>query len=184
VGALSHWKGCHSAMSVRNGVYAALLAREGMTGPAQPFEGRSGMWDKLTGPFKELRLPYSPDGQLAVENFRLKRYPAEGNAQALLQQAIPAIRGFAKVDDIASINIEMAFGAWQEIADPPKWDPRNRETADHSMPYMVAVALTDGEVYLSSFTPKRYLEDASLRQLMQKITCQANPEFDKVKQGR
>jgi 2-methylcitrate dehydratase len=183
VGALSMWKGCHSAMGVRNGVYAALLAHEGITAPAQPFEGRAGLWDKVTGPYRELRLPYNP-GRLAVENFRLKRYPAEGNAQAILQQGIPPMREFAKVDDIESIRLEVSFGTWQEIADPPKWDPRNRETADHSLAYMVAVALTDGEVYLSSFTPKRYLEDASIKQLMQKITCVANPDYDRQKQGR
>jgi len=184
VGALSMWKSCHSAIGVRNGVYAALLAREGMTGPAAPFEERAGLWDKVTGPFRDLRLPNNPSGKMAIENFRMKRYAAEGNTQALLQQAIPPIREFVKAGDIASIHVDMDFGAWQEIADPPKWDPRNRETADHSMPYILAVALTDGEVYLNSFTPKRFLEDTAIKSLMAKITCQATPEFDHAKQGR
>jgi 2-methylcitrate dehydratase len=186
VGALSHWKGCHSAMGVRSGVLAALLAREGMTGPAQPFEGRSGMEDRLTGAFKEVRLPYNSDGQFAVANFRKKRYPVEGNAQAMMYEAVPPIRAFAKADDIASIHVEMAFSAWQEIADPPKWDPRNRETADHSMAFLLAVGLSDGndKVYIDSFTPKRYLEDASIRRLMACTTCSANPEFERQPQGR
>ena len=149
-----------------------------MTGPAAPFEERAGLWDKVTGPFKELHLPLSPDRKMAIENFRMKRYAAEGNTQAMLQQAIPPIREFVKVQDIESIHVDMDFGAWQEIADPPKFDPRNRETADHSMPYILSVALTDGEVYLNSFTPKRYLEDAAIKDLMGRITCQATSEFD------
>ncbi len=175
VGSLSMWKGCHSAMGVRNGVYAALLAREGMTGPAQPFEARGGWFDN-NGSFKQLRLPVKPDGQLAIENFRLKQFPAEGSTQGTLE-LIPAIREWTKVDEIASIRVEVPFNCWQEVGDPPKWDPRNRETADHSLAYLIAVGLTDGEIYLSSFKPQRYLDDASVRQLMQKITVRPNPEF-------
>jgi 2-methylcitrate dehydratase len=175
VGALSMWKGCHSAMGVRNGVYAALLAREGMTGPAQPFEARGGWFDN-NGAFKQLRLPANPDGQLGIENFRLKQFPAEGSTQGTLE-LIPSIREWTKVDEIASIRVEVPFNCWQEVGDPPKWDPQNRETADHSLAYLIAVALTDGEIYLSSFKPERYLHDASVRQLMQKITVRPNPEF-------
>jgi len=177
VGALSHFKNMHAAIQIHDGVFAALLAREGMTGPAQPFEERGGLWDTVTGPFQELRLPVNPK-QLTVENMSLKRFPSDGDHQAILTEAIPAIREWAKVEDIASIDFEIPFGHWQENADPPKWDPRNSETADHSLPYVMAVALTDGEVYLSDYTPKRYLEDAAIRQLMQKITSRGNLEFD------
>ena len=62
VGALSHWKSCHSPWMVRGGVLASQMARLGLTAPAQPFEERGGLWDAVTGPFKELRLPVSPDG--------------------------------------------------------------------------------------------------------------------------
>ncbi len=176
VGALSHWKGVHSPMAVHDAVFAALLAKEGMTGPAQPFEERGGLWDSVTGPFSEMHLPVKP-GQLVAANMRYKRFPAERNAQSILLVAVPAIRDWAKVDDIASVRVEMPFPFWQEIADPPKWDPQNRETADHSLPFMMSVALTDGEVYLDAFTPKRYRDDKAVRGVMQKITCVANPEF-------
>jgi 2-methylcitrate dehydratase len=177
IGSLSHWKGVHSAISVRDGIYAALLAREGMTGPSQPFEARGGLWGSVTGPLEELQLPISSDGRLIVEYHYYKHYPAERNAQPMLLETIPAIRQWTRIEDIESIEIDMGFTMWQEIADPPKWDPRNRETADHSLPYIVAAALTDGELYLNAFELKRILEDQSLRQLMQKITCRANPEY-------
>ncbi len=178
VGALSHWKGVHSpTCPVRDGIYAALLANGGMTGPAQPFEGRGGLWDSVTGPCDKLKLPISSDGRLIVEYHRYKRFPAELNGQAILLDAIPAIRQWTKVDEIASIEMEVPFGVLQEICDPPKWDPQNRETADHSLPYLLAVGLTDGEVYLNAFTPERYRDDKSLRDLMGKTTCIGNPVF-------
>jgi 2-methylcitrate dehydratase len=177
VGALSHFKNMHAAISIHDGVFAALLAREGMTGPAQPFEERGGLFDSVTGPYKELRLPVSREGRLTVENMSLKRFPTDGDHQALLTDGIPAVRAWAKVDEIESINFEIPFGHWQENADPPKWDPHNSETADHSLPYVMAVALMNGEIYLSDYTPERYLKDASIRQVMQKITCTGNSEF-------
>ncbi|HXV81716.1 MAG TPA: MmgE/PrpD family protein, partial [Candidatus Binatia bacterium] len=54
-GELSLWKGAATSFATRNGVFATLLAREGMTGPDRPFEGKHGLWDLITGPF-ELEL--------------------------------------------------------------------------------------------------------------------------------
>ena len=145
-GALSHWKGCHSSEAVRCAVFSTLLAREGMTGPAQPFEGGQGLWDHI-GRFQELRLPAtSSDGRMIVQRMGFKRFPAEGSTQSVLE-VIPRIRAWTKAEEIASIFVQLPYDGWQETADPPKWDPRNRETADHSMPYVIAVALIDGDVY-------------------------------------
>jgi 2-methylcitrate dehydratase len=174
-GALSHWKGCHSSESVRCAVFSTLLAREGMTGPAQPFEGRQGLFEHL-GRFKELRLPAaSPDGRMVVERMGFKRFPSEGSTQSILELT-PQIRAWTKAEDIASIYVQLPHDGWLETADPPKWDPRNRETADHSMPYVIAVALIDGDVYLDSFTPKR-IQDPVVRRLMEKITIGPDPSF-------
>ena len=65
---------------------------------------------------------------------------------------------------------------WLEIADPPKWDPRNRETADHSLAYEIARALVDGEIWIDSFGPDK-LMDPAVRALMDKITASANPDY-------
>jgi 2-methylcitrate dehydratase len=183
VGALSHWKGCHSSESVKCAVWAALMAQAGMTGPGQPFEARNGLWDH-NGPFKkELSLPVaSPDGRMVVQRMGFKRTPSEGSSQAILE-VIPEFRAWTKVDDIASIHIEMPFGGWQEIGDPPKWDPRNRETADHSLPYIVARALMDGEIYLDSFTPEKFM-DPTARRLMANTTIAPNPNYTYMGQAR
>jgi 2-methylcitrate dehydratase len=70
----------------------------------------------------------------------------------------------------------MPFSGWQEIADPPKWDPRNRETADHSLPYLISRALFDGDIYLDSFTAEK-IHDPAVKQLMEKITVRPNLDW-------
>jgi len=172
---LSMQKGCSTAEAVRCAVFSALAAREGMTGPAQPFEGRDGLWDKITGPYRELRLPPSGQPGIALTG-GIKRRAAEGYTQAMHEVIIPQVRAWTKVEDIASIHIELTYTGWLEIADPPKWDPRNRETADHSMPYEVARALIDGDVYIDSFSQEKIM-DPVVRRLMDRITVSVNPDY-------
>jgi 2-methylcitrate dehydratase len=150
------------------------MAREGMTGPCQPFEGRNGYFDHL-GQYRKLSLPLDPNGKRVIEMMGAKRTPTEGSSQAALE-LIPQIRQWTKAEDIESIRYEMPFTNWQEIADPPKFDPRNRETADHSMPYMLARAIIDGEIYLNSFTKEKYM-DPACRQLMAKMKFYPNAEW-------
>jgi 2-methylcitrate dehydratase len=174
-GTLSMQKGCGTADAVRSAVFAALAARAGMTGPAEPFEGRDGLWDKITGPYRQLRLaPTTPPG-VGLNNI-IKRSPAEAYTLAAHETIVPEIRAWTKPEDIASIHVELNFVGWLEIADPPKWDPRNRETADHSLPYEIARALLDGEIWLDSFTQEKLMQPA-VRALMNKITVSVNPEY-------
>ena len=175
-GTLSMQKGCATADAARSAVFAALAAREGMTAPAEPFEGRDGLWDKITGPYRTLQLP--PPGPVDVGlNSIIKRYPAEAYTLAAHETIVPEIRAWTSVEDIASIHVELNFVGWLEIADPPKWDPRNRETADHSLPYEIARALIDGEIWIDSFEPDKLVEPA-VRTLMDKITASVNPAYD------
>src|SRR5207247_8026965 len=81
------------------------------------------------------------------------------------------------VEDIASLDIQIYAMAYSEIgSEAAKWDPQTRETADHSLPYMLAVALRQGRVTPASFEPERYL-DPSLRPLMNRIRVAEHPEF-------
>ena len=174
-GTLSMQKGCATADAARSAVFAALAAREGMTGPAEPFEGRDGLWDKITGPYRQLRLPPAAPTGTGLNNI-IKRYPAEAYTLAVLESVIPEVRKWTRVEEIASIHVELNFVGWLEIADPPKWDPRNRETADHSLPYEIARALVDGEIWIDSFGPDKLI-DPAVRALMDKITASVNPDY-------
>jgi 2-methylcitrate dehydratase len=177
-GVQSMWKGTHSAEQVRNGVWAAMLAGAGMTGPSQPFEGRWGLIAHV-GPFsRDLRLPASADGRTAIETVHgegrgYKRYPLVGGAEIFCEHIAPELVAWTGPDEVAAIKMEFNFVLWQEDADPQKWDPRNKETADHSLPYIVSRMIMDKEIYLDSFTKEKYM-DPAVRDLMNKVTIHAH----------
>jgi len=174
-GELAMWKGCATATAAKAGLFAAQLAREGMTGPTAAFEGRHGLGEQVTGPFEIGAL--GGDGlPFAVERTNFKFFAAEYHAQAPLAMAL-TLRGKVRVEEIDAIDVQIYAMAYSEIgSEPAKWDPRTRETADHSLPYMLAVALRDGRITPASFEPQRYL-DPSLRPLMNKIRVAESPEF-------
>jgi len=184
IGVQSMWKGTHSSEQVRNGVWGAILAREGMTGPHMPFEARDGLIAHI-GPFtRDLKFPASPDGRLAIETVHgegggYKRVPTEGNNQTFHQTIAPAILEWTKVEDIAAIDADFHYFGWQEICDPLKWDPLCRETADHSAPYNVARMLLDGHIWFDSFTKEKYM-DPKARELMAKIKFHPNIENEDI----
>lgn len=176
VGELSMWKGCATAMAVRNGVFAALLARAGMDGPPEPFEGRSGLFEQVTG---ALRLDGFGDARAGVP-FKLtktsiKYFPAQIHTQAGAAMALD-LRNEFDLEDLERIRIATYKVAVRNAAgEPEKWDPKTRETADHSLPYVVAVALTDGALTPASFAEERIV-DPLLRPLMGKVEVGENPE--------
>jgi 2-methylcitrate dehydratase len=174
-GPLSMWKGAATAAATMNATNMVAFAKAGMTGPAEPFEGEAGVMDVLTGPF-ELAIPAYPNGKLVVQLSHQKLLPAESHSQAILG-VVPRIRAWTSVDEIASIEVEAYEGLVVAIGKHPSvWDPKTRETADHSLPYLLAVALEDGGVTPASFRPERFT-DPALRPLMAKVHVRENPEF-------
>jgi len=174
-GELAMWKGCATAMAARSGLFAAQLAKEGMTGPTAAFEGRHGLWEQVTGPF-ELGALDVGDRPLTIERTNMKFFAAEYHAQAPIAMAL-TLRPKLRLQDVAAIDVRIYAMAHSEIgSEPAKWDPKTRETADHSLPYMLAVALHDGRVTPASFEPERYL-DPGLRPLMGRIRVTADPEL-------
>ncbi|HEV2007596.1 MAG TPA: MmgE/PrpD family protein, partial [Burkholderiales bacterium] len=169
-GELSMWKGCATAAAARAGVFSALLASEGMTGPTAAFEGRHGVWDQVTGPFQLGRL--GGEGvAFGIERTNLKFFPAEYHSQAPLWIAL-GLRNKVRVEEIEAINVQTYYTAYSEIgSEPEKWDPQTRETADHSLPYLLARALTDGRITADSFSPER-IRDPIVRQLMRTISVE------------
>ena len=177
-GELSLWKGAATAFAARNGVFAALLAGEGMTGADKPFEGKHGLWDLITGPFQLEVLP-TEGGRYRAPETRLKYWPVEYNGQLPVWGALE-LREKADWRDLADIEIGVYTFCYTEIgSEPEKWDPKTRETADHSLPYIFAKVLVDGTITLAAFEESAYL-DPALRPLMSKIRVYLDPEVDKI----
>jgi 2-methylcitrate dehydratase len=178
VGMLSHWKGCAFANASRNGVFAALLASYGMTGASEVFEGEMGFWNQVSGPFT-LDVLGGGGEPFMIDRTYIKYFPAEYHSQSAIDAALTLRTQIpGGVAAIERITIE-TFNAAVEIigGEPEKWRPTTRETADHSLPYCVAVALTDGAVTLDSFDDA-HLRDETLLDLVRRIDVKANADLN------
>jgi len=184
VGELSMWKGCATAMAVRNGVFAALLARGGMEGPPEPFEGRYGLFEQVTGELPLDGLGNADAGvPFKLAETSIKYFPVQIHTQAGAAMALE-LRDKFEPADVERIRIETYGVAVRNAAgEAEKWDPKTRETADHSLPYVVAVALTDGAVTPASFHEER-IGDPLLRPLMRKVEVSEDPEATHNYPGR
>ena len=166
-GELTSWKNVATAYASRNGLFAALLAAEGMSGPGNAFEGRNGLWEKVTGPFELAAFP-NQGGTYLTPRVQLKYWPIETNGQPAVWAALE-LRSKVDAGELSKIDVFTSKFTWFEIgSEPEKWDPRTRETADHSLPYIFARTLVDGPITVSSFRDEA-VRDPSLRPLMAKI---------------
>ncbi len=173
-GQMSMWKACAFANAARNGVFAADLARRGLTGPNEIFEGPKGIFNQLTGSF-DLTLGGRDD--YMINKTYIKYWPAEYHSQSAIE-AILALRPEIGDREITKIDLKSFEAAVSIIgSEPEKWRPTSRETADHSMAYCVAVALLDGDVTLESFNDDR-LVDPKVLSLMDKITITEDDDLN------
>jgi 2-methylcitrate dehydratase len=175
-GNLSYWKSAATPFAVKNGLAAALLAAKGMTGPEKPFEGRFGLWEQITGPFEIDAFP-SEGGEFMLPRWsRFKYWPVEYNAQIGVWAA-RQLREKIPVEQLARVEISTYHQAWHEIgSEEAKWDPKTRETADHSLPYIFARTLVDGAISVASFEEAAF-GDPGIRPLMRKISVKADETF-------
>ncbi len=176
IGELSMWKGCATAAAVRIAVFAGGLAAEGMTGPGNPFEGRDGLWQHL-----EIEAPNWERFGGGAKPFRItgtsfKAYPSVIHTQGPIGLVLE-LRQQVATAEIESVRVATYGEAVRRTAtEAEKWDPQTRETADHSIPYLVAAAFQDGGVTPATFAPPR-IQDPALRPLIKKLTVVEEPEF-------
>ena len=168
VGEMSMWKACAFANAARQGLFAARLAKEGMTGPAPIFEGTKGFEILISGPIN-LRLPSIGEPPKKILETYIKPYPVEYHAQSAVEAAISLYKEGLTLEQIQEMTIFTHGAAYQIIgSEPEKWRPTSKETADHSLPYCTAIALRDGDVVDESFHKKNY-KDSSMIKFMKKI---------------
>ncbi len=178
-GELSMWKGCAAAHAARNGLFSALLAWRGMTGPSPVFEGEFGFFNvALCGDKFELaRL-----GEWRMLKTSIKYWPVEYHSMSAVEAAL-RIReeaGEIKPEDIEEVIVKTFTVSYKIIVkDPEKWDPKTRETADHSLPYIVAAALLDGRIWIDTFRPERFLAK-DVRVVMSRMKVEVDTKYDEL----
>jgi 2-methylcitrate dehydratase len=179
-GPLSMSKSNHDAALCRAAIFAAMQAKAGITGPAEPFEGAKGLMDVITGRF-DLKIPANiindPDGyptlpqepgdtRKCIQTIVFKRWPVNG-AGSNLFAVVPDILKFCKADEISAIDMQV--DKWGDGNGPGKMDPLNSETGDHSTPYCFARLLLDGTLTPASYEQAK-LAEPKVRALMATMT--------------
>jgi 2-methylcitrate dehydratase len=155
-GALSHWKGLAYPNAAMAATHAALLAANGITGPTEVFEGNKGFKETISGPFD---IDWLAEDLERVRLTILKKHNAEIHAQSALDAALDVRSqpSFA-IDKVREVRLKTFRVAYQIIGGGEEGDKRtvrSKEEADHSLPYMLAVALLDGEVQPEQYAPER-----------------------------
>lgn len=176
-GELSNWKGLAYPQTAKEGAFAALLARAGITGPAQVFEGNKGFKESIAGDFS---IDWSREDLESVLRTIVKKYNAEIHSQSTLGAALRLRAGddFA-LGKIKAVRVETFQVAYDIIGGGQEGDKhsvKTKEEADHSLPYMVAAALLDGEVEPDQYRPER-ITRPDIQSLMKKISVMPDRDF-------
>jgi 2-methylcitrate dehydratase len=182
LGTLSHWKGCAYANASRNAVFAAMLAERGLTGPSPVFEGEHGFFTAVTKEPYQLELFGGDQGQpFKVHECNIKQFALGLYSQTVVEAALAARHQVPefRVDDVEDIHIRTLQKAIDIMAgDEEKWHPRTRETADHSMPYATAIALTHNQLNESHFSDE-HINDPGIASLIGRTRIEASEEANR-----
>ncbi|MGA8376469.1 MAG: MmgE/PrpD family protein [Candidatus Sulfotelmatobacter sp.] len=179
-GKLTMMKNTVDPMATQSGVFAALLAEKGYSGPEHVVDGKEGL-THVFGP--EWKLNLLTDGlgdSWRITQCGMKAFPTE----ALTHTPISAVLDLVKTNDlhpeqVEKIQIRSLARAADILSDPSKYDPHTRETADHSLPYVIAAALVERKVTPVQFTMEKIM-DPKIRAQLKKVEVVADPEIEKV----
>lgn len=176
VGEVPMWKAFAPANAARNGLFAARLAEMGVNGPFMPFRGEKGFENQVSGPLN-LKEFGSKENGYRINQTYIKLWPVQYNTQAGIQAALSLRRLVPNLDQVTKIVIDISeIGRILSADTRAKWDPQTRETADHSLPYIVVSALIDGEVSRATFDQENFRDPKKLA-LVQKVEVRSDPEF-------
>lgn len=175
-GQISDWKACAFSNAARNGVFAADLARRGLTGPNEIFEGPKGLIKQLNIPGAK-NVVLGRDGDFMIDKTYIKYWPAEYHSQSAIDACLQ-LRPKLAEKKIQAIDIKSFEAAVSIIgSEPEKLRPTSRETADHSLFYCCAAALVDGDVTLATFDEHR-LTDPKLLDLIDRTKIVEDPKLN------
>jgi 2-methylcitrate dehydratase len=165
-------------MATQAGVLSALLAQRGYEGPAHVMDGKEGLTDTFGGRFDLNILTDGLGDTFRITRCSMKAFPTE----ALTHSPISAVIKLMKQNhidkkDIEQVKIRTVARAADILSDPSKYDPRTRETADHSLPYCIAATIVDGSVTPESFREDKIM-DPEVRSYLNRIKVVADPGYE------
>ena len=171
-GKLSHWKGLAYPNLAACCTRAALLAKHGVTGPLEVIEGDKGLMDAITGYFE---MDWSAEDLGCVGRTTLKKYNAEIHSQTAIEAVLTLLRRYQfSSTEIERVDVEVFDVAYNIIGGGEEGDKTmvsTKEQADHSLPYVLAVAILDGQVMPEQYEQDR-IERADVQSLLTRVSVQ------------
>jgi len=176
-GKLSHWKGLAYPNMAAGCARAVVLARHGITGPLEVIEGDKGLMDAITGCFQ---INWPGEGLACVGRTTVKKYDAEIHSQTAIEAVLMLLRQyhFSSID-IERVDVEIFDVAYNIIGGGEEGDKTlisTKEQADHSLPYILAIAILDGQVMPGQYEQERILR-ADVQALLGKVSVQPNERY-------
>ena len=183
-GHLTNMKNTAAPLASQAGVIAAMIAKENYSGPVEVFEGKEGVFEVINS------VEWRPEWVLKdlgtdfmITKCAYKAFPTEALTHQPISAAMQVCQeGNLTAEDISEILVETTVRGADILSDPSKFKPKTKETADHSLPYVVAAAVADGNVLPSSFSNEK-LKDPRIWDLLGKIKVIADPEIDAMFPG-
>lgn len=176
-GNLSHWKGLAFPSTGCTSTHSAFLAMRGITGPEEVFEGNKGFKETISGDFN---LDWEKEDLERVTKTIIKKFNAEIHSQATLEGLQDLIRTEdffpSDIESIVLNTFDVAYNIIGGGEEGGKKNIRTKEEADHSLPYMMAAVLLDGNVLPAQYLPKR-IERADIQELLQKVQVNEKKEY-------
>jgi 2-methylcitrate dehydratase len=177
---LSQWKGLASAQSALEAMNTLFLARRGVQGPLQVIEGTNGIDNLL---HMQVRIDWDKEGYEGVLESTIKKYNAMIHTQSAVHCMVELVRQ-RKVDASKVVSIEAdvtrmtydfsgggLYGMDKVVT--------TKEQADHNLPYLLAVAMLDGDVMPAQFEPDR-IARADVQQLLKKVSVRPDHEYTEL----
>ena len=181
---LSQWKGLASSQSALGAMNTLFLARRGVQGPLQVIEGPLGIDHLLR---MKINIDWDKQGYEGVVESTIKKYNSMIHTQSAVHCMVELARqNKLNADKVVSIEAEVfqlafdfagggLYGLDKAI--------RTKEQADHSLPYLLAVALLDGDVMPAQFKPDRIIKP-DVQALLKKVSVRPNHEYTEQYPGK
>lgn len=178
-GQLSHWKGLAYPHTAFAATHLTYLAAQGITGPIEVFEGNKGFCEAIAGPFS---IDWQREDLERVRRTIVKKYNAEIHSQSVLEGVLELRETHHFTgEDVVQVRIDIFDVAYHIIGGGEEGNKiivGTKEEADHSLPYMVAVALLDGEVWPEQYRPERIARQ-DVQSLLRRVHVRPDPEFSR-----
>jgi len=174
---ISQWKGLSSSQVALGCVQGVLLASRGVTGPRYVIEGAHGLAQAVGVP---ILIDWETEKLDCFDRLALKSYntavPGQSSIFCMLELRKAHAIHPSQVDSIEDVVYQDAYDFMGGGSFGPKTDVHTKEDADHSLPYLLAVALLDGDVQPAQLEPGR-IDAPDVQDLLRKVTVKPDDGF-------